>query len=195
MRRMNWKYPKSTHGFTLVELLIALFIFSLVSLGALQALQHFTQNQPQAEAVADELNQLSLTYAFLLQDMAQLRPSPAPDPAEHEDEPPLATTLQWQDQNTLLLQRSHLDTAGQISKAQRIRYTFKPTQVLRRQGNSTEELLANIQDLTVEWYEPQQGWQVLTASRDLSSAQALRLHFKHPRFGSISWSFLCDHSW
>ena len=59
-------------GFTLVEVLISLFIFALISAGTMTALTQSLQGKERLAASMDELNQLNAARAIMRADMAAL---------------------------------------------------------------------------------------------------------------------------
>ena len=59
-------------GFTLVEVLISLFIFALISAGTMTALTQSLQGTDRLAASMDELNQLNVARAIMRADMAAL---------------------------------------------------------------------------------------------------------------------------
>ena len=59
-------------GFTLVEVLISLFIFALISVGTMTALTQSLQGKDRLAASMDEINQLNAARAIMRADMAAL---------------------------------------------------------------------------------------------------------------------------
>jgi general secretion pathway protein J len=73
------KELKDERGFTLVEVLIALFIFSLISVGATSALTSSLRGQAQMETRLDEISKFDSLRALLRADMASLTLYPRRD--------------------------------------------------------------------------------------------------------------------
>ena len=69
---MSRPVSKSEHGFTLVEVLIALFIFSLISVGATSALTSSLRGQAQMEVRLEGISSIDNMRALLRADMANL---------------------------------------------------------------------------------------------------------------------------
>jgi len=66
-------------GFTLVEVLISLFIFALISVGTMTALTQSLQGKDRLAASMDEINQLNAARAIMRADMAALTLRPSRD--------------------------------------------------------------------------------------------------------------------
>jgi len=64
--------PHNEAGFTLVEVLISLFIFALISVGTMTALTQSLQGKDRLAASMEELNQLNAARAILRADMSAL---------------------------------------------------------------------------------------------------------------------------
>lgn len=69
---MIYRTSKNERGFTLVEVLIALFIFSLISVGATSALTSSLRGQAQMEERLGEVSNLENMRALMRSDMASL---------------------------------------------------------------------------------------------------------------------------
>lgn len=69
---MNTPARKTEHGFTLVEVLIALFIFSLISVGATTALTSSLRGQTQMEERLEDISSLESLRSLIRSDMANL---------------------------------------------------------------------------------------------------------------------------
>ena len=68
---MEINHPKKIRGFTLLEIIIALFIFSIVSFIVVSALHNVLTTQSSAEKKADRLAQLQVALLFLSRDLEQ----------------------------------------------------------------------------------------------------------------------------
>jgi len=66
-------------GFTLVEVLISLFIFALISVGTMTALTQSLQGKDRLAASMEEINQLNAARAILRSDMSALTLRPSRD--------------------------------------------------------------------------------------------------------------------
>jgi len=64
--------PNKESGFTLVEVLISLFIFSLISVGTMTALTQSLRGKDRLAASMEEINQLNAARAIIRSDMAAL---------------------------------------------------------------------------------------------------------------------------
>jgi len=72
MRAPNTISPKTDTGFTLVEMLVALFIFSVISVGTLGSLQSAIQAKDATAAATARHEDLSLLRASLRADLSQM---------------------------------------------------------------------------------------------------------------------------
>lgn len=66
--------PSSQAGFTLVEALVSLFVFSLIAVGSTALLIQAAQAQRQASQAHEALQALQLTRSLLTGDLAQIAP-------------------------------------------------------------------------------------------------------------------------
>lgn len=69
---MNWETHNNEAGFTLVEVLISLFIFALISVGTMTALTQSLRGKDKLGASVDEINQLNAARAIMRADMNAL---------------------------------------------------------------------------------------------------------------------------
>lgn len=70
---------KQAAGFTLIEVMVALFIFSIIALTAAFTLHMSVNSEEQTKAINTRLNQLNLTLGFLSDDLAQVIDRPTTD--------------------------------------------------------------------------------------------------------------------
>lgn len=63
---------KSNTGFTLIEILVAVFIFAIISIITASALQTSILTKKKMQNVANHLSELQLAYVFLQQDIQQI---------------------------------------------------------------------------------------------------------------------------
>lgn len=127
---MSARSHENEHGFTLVEVLIALFIFSLISVGATSALTASLRGQNQMEERLEEISSLETMRGILRGDMANLHFRQVRD-AYGGNEP---YVLRADQQDLLLFTRSGRsnplgDPRGDL---QRVSYHFENGNFIRR---------------------------------------------------------------
>ena len=118
-------------GFTLVEVLISLFIFALISVGTMMALTQSLQGKDRLAASVDEINQLNAARAILRADLSALTLRPGRDELGGL-EPYVLTT----DGEALLsfTRRGHQNPGGleQRGDLERVEYHFEDGALIRR---------------------------------------------------------------
>ena len=70
----------SDRGFTLVEVLVSLFIFSLISLGTMSAMTAALSGKAQLGEATDRINEIEMARALMKSDLASLTLYPSHDP-------------------------------------------------------------------------------------------------------------------
>lgn len=196
------RYPVTCPGFTLLEMLIALAIFSLLAIMSYGGLRTVMAQQEQTEAAAERLSALQKTYLIMQRDIEQFVPRPIRD--EYGDTQPALTggeTLQftrggWY--NPLNYPRSSLQRVGYARDDQQlVRYVWR---VLDRAQDSeplTEPLLEDVDEMRIrylagnnEWLEQWPPVQVVSApqvSADLP--RAIEVTLEHEYYGPLVWLF------
>jgi general secretion pathway protein J len=198
-------------GFTLLELLIALAIFGLLSVMSYSGLRSVMEQQAHTEAAATRLGELHKIYLIMQRDVEQMVPRAVR--GEYGDElPPLAgddglqfTRGGWS--NPLGRPRSTLQRVGYaFEDRQLVRYTWS---VLDRAQDSvplTQPLTAAVRRMSVRFLaddnEWETGWPVedaaagSQASVDSDAAIAaetlprvLEITLEHEHYGLLVWLF------
>ena len=75
----SWAGTEVSRGFTLLELLISMAIFSMLSLGAYQLLQSVTRSHEQVEDIMTANTRLNLALSIMQRDFNQFVPRPVRD--------------------------------------------------------------------------------------------------------------------
>ena len=191
------------HGFTLLELLVALAIFSLVAVMAYGGLTTVLDQQFATEEVAGELAQLQKAYMVVQRDIEQIMPRPVRDEFGDSVAPLLGgaqlqiTRGGWS--NPAGHPRSSLRRIGYaLEEQQLIRYAWS---VLDRAQNSEplqQPLLDGLTEIRLryldgskEWVD---SWPALTTTTagdaDVTvMPRAVEFQLEHERFGLITWLF------
>lgn len=162
---MNKIGRRTARGFTLLELLVAITVLSLVSLISWRGLESLTATRLRLEPEVDDLRATLTVFGQMELDLAQVaRPVFVPLPAN-----PISTT--GGDQASLQIIRFAPIDRDEASAIQRVVYSLKDGQLTREvsapirtpgllaQAPLTEaKLLANVRAMQVRVWRQGQGW-------------------------------------
>ena len=196
-------------GLTLVELLVALGIFALVSAASAGVLALAVGGQEQLEASTDELSRLERTRSLLRSDLFQTVNRPVRDeeggavPAFAGGDALPDEIGGPDDERTLLvLTRSgwtNPDGAYPRAELQRVEYLVREGTLLRRTRPyldaaagtpaAEEALLSGLTDVELGFWDGTR-WAPGYASGQGPFAPAVRLAFTHPSLGSMRFDML-----
>lgn len=199
---MMRRFPVTYAGFTLLEMLIALAIFSLLAVMSYGGLRTVMEQQAQTEADAERLGALQKTYLIMQRDIEQFVPRPIRD--EYGDTQPALSggeVLQltrggWN--NPLNYPRSSLQRVGYaVEDRQLVRYVW---QVLDRAQDSEplkEPLLEDIDDMQIRYLAGKDNWleqwPPVPAAAEAQAAPvtpaAIEVTIEHERYGPLVWLF------
>ena len=163
-------------GFTLVEVLISLFIFALISVGTMTALTQSLQGKDRLAASMDEINQLNAARAILRADMSALTLRPGRD--ELGGLSPYVLTT---DGEAILsfTRRGHQNPGGleQRGDLERVEYHFENGALIRRSyTHENPAQLAKTNDrILLDNLEDAQLYAVTYQFNRLSKIEGLRL--------------------
>ena len=118
-------------GFTLVEVLVALFIFSLISLGTMSAMTSALRGQAQLNEATDRIAEIDTARALIKADMANLLLRPSRDGYGNRD----LFVISGGVDTLLTFTRSGRDNPGGLEKRgdlQRVAYVFEDGNLIRR---------------------------------------------------------------
>lgn len=164
-------------GFTLVELLIALMIFSLVSVGALASLNHMIRAREQQLLHHETKEQVDLAYGQLMQDMIWFH-------------------------SVLSVSSGQLDfkrtVTQEIATLLEVHYLLKDGKLYRRTGADPEApvqlLLSDVTALRLSWLLESNQWVGVFDQANLDAAPLLfRLQFNATQLGEVTWVFSLPH--
>jgi len=155
-------------GFTLLELLVALAVFSLVSIMAYSGLRTVLQSKQQTEQRALRIQQLQSAVLMLERDLGQFTPRAIRD--EYGDEQP---ALSSSDYGPIRLEFTHggwqNPTASTRSNLQRVAYGIEDEQLIRlswteldrAQGSEPYRavLLEKVRELNLRYMDEAREWQ------------------------------------
>jgi general secretion pathway protein J len=194
---------QSSAGFTLLELLVALAIFSLLAVMSYNGLKIVLDQQAATEVQAEALAELQKVYLLLQRDVEQVVPRPIRD--EYGDEQPALAggdALQ-------LTRGGWSNPAGRLrSSLQRVGYAFEDGQLVRyswgvldRAQDSEPQrqpLIGDIGEMTIRYLDGKNEWQDRwpnpLASGDGTAVmtalpRAVEITLDHEKFGPLVWVF------
>jgi general secretion pathway protein J len=160
--------PHSQHGFTLLELLVALAVFAIMAAAAYSGLRSVLSTEAAVAAEANRLAQVQMAWHFLEQDIEQILPRGIRD--EYGTEQP-ALRSGGLEGNLLVFTRTGWDNPlGQPrASLQRLAYRLEQGRLLRlywvtldRSGASEPQettLLDEVRELRVRFLDDQDTWQ------------------------------------
>ena len=201
MRTRNATRPAA--GFTLLELLVALAIFSLVAVMSYDGLKMVLSTQAAAEIQADALAELQKVYLLVQRDIEQVVPRPVRD--EYGDEQPALTG-----EDALQLTRGGWSNpAGRLrSSLQRVGYAFEDRQLVRyswavldRAQDSEPQrqvLMGDVEEMTIRYLTANNEWEqrwpnpLAVADGNVPATglpKAVEITLNHERFGPLLWLF------
>lgn len=191
---------QSTHplqqGFTLIEVLIAMAIFAILSVMAYGGLEQVIENRSQTDQALQRLRQIQLTMARMQRDFEQLTSRAGRDefggntPALVADQTSELliqfTRSGWR--NPARLARSHLQrVAYKLDDDKLIRFGWPYVDRVQETRAVESALLDNVKDVTVRIMNDKQEWQTSwpslsssspsnTASRAIAIEVTIKLH-------------------
>ena len=197
---------RSAAGFTLLELLVALAIFSLVAVMSYNALKVVLNQQAATEIQAEALAELQKVYLLMQRDIEQVVPRPVRD--EYGDTQPALAG----DETLQLTRGGWSNPAGRLrSSLQRVGYAYEDGQLVRyswavldRAQDSEPQrqpLVGDIEEMTIRYLAANNEWNdrwpnPLTPAdtADVADAQvvlprAVEITLDHERFGPLVWVF------
>jgi general secretion pathway protein J len=201
MRTRNATRPAA--GFTLLELLVALAIFSLVAVMSYDGLKMVLNTQAAVEIQADALAELQKVYLLVQRDIEQVVPRPVRD--EYGDEQPALTG-----EDALQLTRGGWSNpAGRLrSSLQRVGYAFEDRQLVRyswavldRAQDSEPQrqvLMGDVEEMTIRYLTANNEWEqrwpnpLAVADGNVPATglpKAVEITLNHERFGPLLWLF------
>jgi general secretion pathway protein J len=200
--RLNCRF---THyeGFTLLELLVALAIFSLIAVMAYGGLETVLKQQALTEENAESLAALQKTYLVMQRDIEQAVPRAIRDEFGDRQAPLLGTTMfqltrgGWN--NPANQPRSTLQRVGySLEDRQLIRYAWMVLDRAQDSAPTRQPLAADIESMQVRYLDDTGQWQeqwppLQAGSNPLANPtdfpRAVEMTLEHARFGTLTWLF------
>jgi prepilin-type N-terminal cleavage/methylation domain-containing protein len=161
------------HGFTLIELLISLVIFSLVSIAALNSVNHMMRSREQQITHHDANVSLDQAYAHLFQDTTWF----VGDIQATENSIEFTRT-----------QTSHEEVLSPVT------YRITDGKLFRTLKSGETVLLDNVKDIRLSFLLNNHQWVGAFDQRSLGDNPLLfRLQFITPHLGEVTWVFSIAH--
>jgi len=199
--RHNFCYNPSyqqQNGFTLLELIIAIAIFAIVSVLTYSGLNSVIQTSQVTEKAADELRQLQLAMVFVRRDLMQIVPRQVNDGSGQLSEAFISTL----GDNLLEFSRDgNPNPADRLrSSLQRVRYILEDEKWFRLSWNKLDHtqneepqkqlLLDKMISLEFRFLNSQKQWQDTwqkenIAGRSIELPTAIEINLEHQRWGKI----------
>ncbi len=123
--------PTQERGFTLIEMLVALFIFSLISLGTMSAMTSALRGQAQLQDAGDRIAEIETARALIKSDLGNLILRPTRDGYGNTD----LYLISGGVDALLTFTRAGRDNPGGLEKRgdlQRVSYVFENGDFIRR---------------------------------------------------------------
>lgn len=160
-------------GFTLVELLIALMIFSVVSIGALSSLNHMMRAREHQQLHHQSTLKLDQAYAHLFQDLLWF-----------------SGEIESQSEAFSFIRTTNAHQEGQL----RVQYVLREGELWRETGEQSVLILSQVKGLELSWLLDNKHWvSVFDAGEAASEPLLLRVKFQAPDFGEVTWIYSTPH--
>lgn len=188
-------------GFTLIEVLVAMFLLAIIGAAGFTMLQQITNARTRIEAQSDRLTELQRTFYWLTEDVSQIINRPVRSAVDS-----VLPAFQYNIQGESLMDFTRAgwaNPAGDIlpprSSLQRVSYMLEDDRLLRsywyhldtlEEGPSKRrQLLTGVEELTVRFMDPEGAWQdqwpPLNVEEDPGLPRALEFTFILNDLGSV----------
>ena len=190
-------------GFTLLELLVALAIFSLIAVMAYGGLETVLKQQALTEEAAESLATLQKTYLIMQRDIEQAVPRTIRDEFGDPQTPLIGTSLfqftrgGWN--NPANHPRSTLQRVGySLEDRQLIRYTWQMLDRAQDSAPTRQPLAGDIESMQIRYLDDAENWQDQWPPQIAGSSpagisenfpRAIEITLEHTRFGALTWLF------
>lgn len=190
-------------GFTLLELLVALAIFSLIAVMAYGGLETVLNQHARTEENAESLAVLQKTYLLMQRDIEQMVPRAIRDEFGDQQAPLIGTSLfqftrgGWN--NPANHPRSTLQRVGySLEDRQLIRYAWQVLDRAQDSAPTRQPLAEDIESMQVRYLDEAGKWldqwpPVQSDSNPVATPtdfpRAVEITLEHARFGELIWLF------
>lgn len=184
---------RQNSGFTLLELMVAMVIFSFMSIMAYTALANvFKSNEVITEQEA-KLKRLQRSMMFIERDLRQLALRPKSSGYDGDSQPPLDSGLDSEGVIEFTRAGNSNPTGSLRSSLQRIRYTVEEKTLSRLSWNLVDHidaepvrmlLLENVESFSFKFLDSKNEWLENWASLT-ENPRAIELTLEHKNWGKI----------
>lgn len=192
---------KKIKGFTLIEVMVAMFLLAIIGAAGFTMLQQITNARTRIETQSDRLSELQRTFYWLTEDITQIIDRPVRSSVDS-----ILPAFQYNIQGASLIDFTRsgwANPAGDIlpprSSLQRVSYMLEDDRLLRSYWyhlDSLEEsptkrrqLLTGVEELTVRFMGPdgtwQNEWPPINVEEDPGLPRALEFTFLLDDLGSV----------
>jgi general secretion pathway protein J len=189
----------SQRGFTLVEMLIALTIFGMITAGSVALLSFSVTSQEMTQRQLDTVASIRRSGALLTADLAQATPRPWRDGAGNQQ--PAFFGAPGREARAMVLVRAGWDNPDQLPRAslQRVEYRLQSGRLLRigyanvdgDGAAAVTTLIRDVQQLSLRYRGRDGGWRSEWLAEDPTDLPvAVELTVSSPRFGPVQQLFL-----
>jgi len=193
--------PLKLKGFTLIEVMVAMFLLAIIGTAGFKMLQQITNSRTRIEDQSDRITELQRTFYYMAEDITQIVDRPVRSPVDS-----LLPAFQFNLQGASLFdftKAGWANPAGDIlpprSTLQRVSYSLEDDKLLRsywyhldslnEEPVKRRQLLSGVEDLTVRFMDPQGSWQdqwpPLNVEEDPGLPRALEFTFTLTDLGSV----------
>ncbi len=188
-------------GFTLMEVMVAMFLLAIIGTAGFSMLQQITSSRTRIEAQSDRLVELQRTFYWLTEDITQIIDRPVRSSVDS-----ILPAFQYNLQGASLMDFTRAGWANPAadilparSSLQRVSYSLEDDRLLRSYWyhlDSLEEaptkrrqLLTGVEELTVRFMDPEGSWQdqwpPLNVEEDPGLPRALEFTFVLDDLGPV----------
>ncbi len=188
-------------GFTLLEVLIAIFIFTIVSIIMVSGLRTVLNSQSVTSIQADKLANLQLTLLLMSRDLEQAINRPITSAKGN-----IETSLVGTPTNVTFTHAGFANPQGQLQRStlQRTQYALEKTHLLRNTWPVLDQtaqtlpdsriLLDNLSDLRFEYLDPKgkfaNHWPPSNSQSPSATPKGIRVHLSIKNWGKITQFYL-----
>ncbi len=195
------KKPITVSGFTLIEVLVAMFLLAIIGAAGFRMLQQINDSRARIENQSDRITELQRTFYYLAEDITQIVDRPVRSSVDS-----VLPAFQFNLQGSSLFdftKAGWANPAGDIlpprSTLQRVSYSIEDDRLLRsywyhldslsEEPIKRRQLLSGVEDLTVRFMDPEGAWQEqwppLNVEEDPGLPRALEFTFTLTDLGSV----------
>lgn len=162
---------KKIKGFTLIEVMVAMFLLAIIGAAGFTMLQQITNARTRIETQSDRLTELQRTFYWLTEDITQIIDRPVRSAVDS-----ILPAFQYNVQGASLMDFTRAGWANPAadilparSSLQRVSYRLEDDRLLRsywyhldsldEEPTKQRQLLTGVEELTVRFMDPDGSWQ------------------------------------